>query len=123
MIAPDMANPAPTNIAMTIRGSRISNNTIDDSPVRCVPQAGINSRFTNRVSFLKLIHKVNKKVGKHIDMMTNEQKKARIAELKMDYIRIQEKMENMELHGINLDNTERQLIAIEEELKQLHAQN
>jgi hypothetical protein len=53
-------------------------------------------------------------------MMTNDQKKARIAELKLDYIRIQEDMEKMESNGVNIENAERQLVAIEKELKQLH---
>ncbi|MEK3723923.1 SE1832 family protein [Paenibacillus sp. FSL H8-0034] len=54
--------------------------------------------------------------------MTKDQIKARIAELKYDYIRIQEDIEKMESTGGSITNAERQLQAIEDELKLLHQQ-
>lgn len=54
--------------------------------------------------------------------MTKDQIKARIAELKYDYIRIQEDIEKMESTGGSMTNAERQLQAIEDELKLLHQQ-
>jgi hypothetical protein len=77
--------------------------------------SNMNNRFTNESVFRNL--NLSKKRGKK--SMIEDEKKARIAELKLDYIRIQEDMEKMESTGRNIDHAERQLQAIEDELKQL----
>jgi prefoldin subunit 5 len=53
-------------------------------------------------------------------MRTGDQINQRIAELKMDYVRLQEDIEKMESTGGVIDHAELQLHAIEQELEQLH---
>lgn len=54
--------------------------------------------------------------------MTEKEAEARIAELKMDYVRIQNDMEKMESVGHRSSQMEGQLIEIEEELKAIRKQ-
>ncbi|MFC7393989.1 SE1832 family protein [Scopulibacillus cellulosilyticus] len=54
--------------------------------------------------------------------MTKEEIEQRIIELKSDYVRIQSDLEKMESVGANTERTEKVLIKIEEELKEMRKQ-
>lgn len=51
--------------------------------------------------------------------MNEKEIKERIAELKMDYVRIQNDLEKLESVGQNVSHSEKQLAAIEDELSEL----
>lgn len=54
------------------------------------------------------------------DLMSHQDLEARLAELKSDYVRIQEDMEKLEFVGGRVSSAEEQLIGLEEEIAEVN---